>query len=87
MGHSERHRTDHVLSRAGVNVTPAAIRLTPPTGHPPLALPADAYLRNWIARAVAHWQEARGSDLPIPLAPSPASASEMADLLAGLALG
>jgi (2Fe-2S) ferredoxin len=50
----------------------------------PLALPADAYLRNWIARAVAHWREPRGSDLPVVLAPAP---SGMADLLAGLALG
>ncbi|MCW0215732.1 MAG: hypothetical protein OJJ54_20435 [Pseudonocardia sp.] len=53
----------------------------------PLALPADAYLRNWAARAVAHWHESRGADLHVVLSPPPTAAPGMADVLAGLALG
>lgn len=40
----------------------------------PLALPADPYLRNWIARAAAHWLESRDSGLLVQLSPPPVSA-------------
>lgn len=53
----------------------------------PLALPADPYLRNWAARAAAHWTESRGADLLVWLSPPPSTAPGMAEVLAGLALG
>jgi NADH:ubiquinone oxidoreductase subunit E len=53
----------------------------------PLALPADLYLRNWIARAAAHWRESRGATLHLLIAPSPASTEATAAAVAELAAG
>lgn len=53
----------------------------------PLALPADAYLRNWIARAAAHWSESRASGLLVRLGPPPVTAPGMAEVIAELARG
>lgn len=54
----------------------------------PLALPADAYLRTWLARAVAEWCATRGADrLEVRVSADPAAAAGTADVLADLARG
>lgn len=53
----------------------------------PLALPADPYLRQWIARAAAHWCETRASELLVRLGPPPVTAPGMAEVIAELARG
>ncbi|MEU4160481.1 (2Fe-2S) ferredoxin domain-containing protein [Actinoplanes sp. NPDC026670] len=53
----------------------------------PTHVPPDRYLDTWIRRAVAHWRQARASDLPIvvtaPLAGQPALAGAVIEAVAG----
>ncbi|MDI6104764.1 CbiX/SirB N-terminal domain-containing protein [Actinoplanes sp. NEAU-A12] len=53
----------------------------------PAHLPPDRYLDTWIRRAIAHWRQTRGDDLPIavtaPLAGQPALADAVAQAIAG----
>ena len=63
---------------------------TPAVTVVPLALPPDAYLTNWIGRAVANWRETRaaaGLDIgvEIGLAPALATTDPLADAVAALA--
>jgi (2Fe-2S) ferredoxin len=54
----------------------------------PLAVPADAYLRSWTARAVANWRETRDADRPeVRFTADPATSDGLADVVATLALG
>lgn len=54
----------------------------------PMALPADPYLRTWIARAVANWRESAGAGRPeVRLAADPTGSTAIGPLLADLALG
>lgn len=60
---------------------------TPAVTVVPLALPPDAYLTNWIGRAVANWRETRaGAErVEIGLAPPLATTDPLADAVAALA--
>ena len=54
----------------------------------PLALPADAYLRTWVARAVASWRATRDVDRPeVRITADPAASAGAADVVADLARG
>ncbi|WP_300007709.1 (2Fe-2S) ferredoxin domain-containing protein [Pseudonocardia sp.] len=50
----------------------------------PLAVPADAYLTTWIARAVANWRETRGDDLDVRIGDGLTAAPALAGAVAAL---
>lgn len=50
----------------------------------PIAVPADAYLTTWTARAVANWRETRCSALDVRIGDGLGAAPGLADAVAGL---